>query len=83
MLDVVSIMLGTATIVMTFVALINGENMVLHSVVFLLGGFLMLVNTLKNINRKSRLAIAFGVLALIMFAIFSVTLYFAQKMYLN
>ena len=75
-LDVINLILGLVIIVIAILALLGKGGVMMHSLVFLFGGFLMLFNTIKNINRKSMLAIAFGIGTILMFVVFGLIVYY-------
>ena len=74
--DVINLILGLVIIVVAVLALLGYGGIMMHSLVFLFGGFLMLLNMIKNINRKSLLAVAFGIGTLLMFAVFGLIVYY-------
>lgn len=74
--DVINLILGLVIIVVAVLALLGKGGVMMHSLVFLFGGFLMLLNMIKNINRKSLLAVAFGIGALLMFVVFGLIVYY-------
>ena len=75
-LDVVNLILGTAIIVLTALTLFGQGGVYIHALIFLLGGILMLLNTIKNMRRKSLLGVTFAVFTVLMFGIFAYILYF-------
>lgn len=75
-LDVINLILGLVIIVVAVLALLGMGGIMMHSLVFLFGGFLMLFNTIKNVNRKSMLAIAFGIGTVLMFTVFGFIVYY-------
>lgn len=75
-LDVINLIMGLVIIVVAILAVLGMGGLMMHSLVFLFGGFMMLFNTIKNIHRKSVLAIAFGAATLLMFAVFGFIIYY-------
>ncbi len=78
-LDVINFLLGAVIIVIAAIALFGEGNLILHSLVFLLGGILMLLNTIKNLKRKSLLAVTFALFTVLMFGIFAYILYYGIR----
>lgn len=75
-LDVINLILGLVIIVIAVLAVLGKGGYMMHSLVFLFGGFLMLFNTIKNIYRKSMLAVAFGIGTILMFTVFGLIMYY-------
>ncbi|MBP5384370.1 MAG: hypothetical protein J6Y57_05285 [Lachnospiraceae bacterium] len=80
LLDVTNLILGIAIIVVTVLALMGEGGALMHSLVFLLGGIMMLLNTIKNVRRQSLLAVTFAVFTILMFGIYAYILYFYLHM---
>ena len=80
LLDVVNFLLGLVIIVATILALLGIGGLLMHMVVFFLGGTLMLLNAIKNFRRKSLLAVTFTVFTLLMYGIFAYILYIYLRM---
>ncbi len=76
MLDVINFLLGLVIIVISMIALFGEGNLFLHAMVFLLGGILMLLNTVKNLKRRSLLAVTFATFTVLMFGIFAYIVYY-------
>ena len=76
LLDVVNLFLGLAIIVSCALALLGEGGVFVHSLVFLLGGIMMLLNTIKNIRRKSLLAVTFAIFTVFMFGIYAYIFYY-------
>ncbi|MBO4901738.1 MAG: hypothetical protein J5518_02970 [Lachnospiraceae bacterium] len=74
-LDVTNLVLSIALIAVTALALLGEGGMIMHSLVFLLAGIVMLLNTIKNICRKSLLAVSFAIFTVVMFGIYGYILY--------
>ena len=75
-LDVVNLILGTAIIVVTVLAFFGEGGAYMHALIFFLGGILMLLNTIKNVRRKSLLGVKFEIFTVLMFGIFAYIFYF-------
>lgn len=75
-LDVINLILGLVIIVIAILAVMGKGGVMMHSLVFLFGGFLMMFNTIKNINRRSFLAVAFGIGTILMFTVFGLIMYY-------
>ncbi|MCR5222929.1 MAG: hypothetical protein K6D90_08720 [Lachnospiraceae bacterium] len=75
-LDIVNMILGTAIIVITALALFGSGGVFLHSMVFLLGGFMMLLNTIKNLKKRSLLAVTFAIFTVLLFGIYAYVFYY-------
>ncbi len=73
-LDIINLILGTVALVCAVFAMLQGSLM-MHMLVFLLGGTLMLLNMVKNIKRKSMLAITFGVFTVVLYSLCAFVLY--------
>ena len=64
-MDIVNLFLGIAVIFCAILALSGVGGYLMHILVFFFGFFLMLLNMLKNIKRRSVMAVTFGLFALI------------------
>lgn len=75
-LDVINLVLGMAIIVLTVFAFFGDGSAYIHALIFFLGGILMLLNTIKNVRRKSLLGVSFAIFTVLMFGIFAYIFYF-------
>ncbi len=80
LLDVVNLIIGLMIIAATVLSLLDIGGLLMYMAVFLLGGLMMLLNTIKNYRQKSLLAVTFAVFTLLMFGIFAYILYLYFQM---
>ncbi len=80
LLDVVNLIIGLMIIAATVLSLLDIGGLLMYMAVFLLGGLMMLLNTIKNYRPKSLLAVTFAVFTLLMFGIFAYILYLYFQM---
>lgn len=73
-LDIINLILGTVVLACAVFAMLGGSLM-MHMLVFLLGGTLMLLNMVKNIRRRSMLAVAFAVFTVLLYSLCVFVLY--------
>lgn len=74
LVDFINVILGIAILILAFLSILEGGQMILFSLVFLLGMLLMLLNCYKSIRKKSMvMSIAFGAFAVVLAAAAAIT----------